>query len=54
MIDDMMNIIRGKILKDRDNDSAIGDCCHVGDAPMRIILADNRYFVPSAKTTMFE
>ena len=41
MIDDMMNVIRRKILKDRDNDRSVCDRCHIGDAPMSVIFADN-------------
>lgn len=38
MIDDMMNIVGGKVLKDGNNDCSIRDGCHIGDAPVSVVL----------------
>ena len=44
----------GKILKDRDNDRSVCDRCHIGDAPMSVIFADNGDLISSSEATMFE
>ena len=54
MVDDMMHIVGRKVLQDRDDDGSVGDGCHVGDAPVGIIFADNGYFISSAQAAVFE
>ena len=36
------------------DDGSVGDGCHVGDAPVGIIFADNGYFISSTQAAVFE
>ena len=52
--DDMMYIVRIKILKDGHNDGSISDGCHISNAPTGVVFADNSYFIAPAQAAMFE
>ena len=54
MIDDVMHIVGVEILQNGDDDAAISDDCHIGDAPPGVVLADNRYLVTAAQAAMLE
>ncbi|EEF91459.1 hypothetical protein HMPREF2531_05107 [Bacteroides intestinalis] len=54
VVDDMMYIIRIKILKNGNNDSSVSDGGHISDAPTGIVLTDNSNFVAPAQAAMFE
>ena len=45
VVDDMDDVRRGEILKDRHDHCSVGDGSHVGDAPAWVVAADERDFV---------
>ena len=54
MIDDVVDIVGGKVLQDGDDYCAVGDCRHVGYAPVSVVFADNGNFISSAEAATLE
>ena len=54
MVHDVVYIVGIEVLQDGHHDAAVGDGCHVGDAPACVVLADDGYLVTPPQLAVLE
>ena len=54
VVDDMDDIGRGEVLKDRHDHGTVGDRGDIGDAPARVVAADQGDFIAVANARLLE
>ena len=54
MVDDVYDVGGREVLEDGDDDRSVGDRRQIGDAPARIVAADERDLVAAADLRFFE
>ena len=54
VIDNVMYIVRTEVLQNRHHNSSVGNDGHIGNAPTRIVLSDDGYFIATPQLAILE